>query len=89
MSERDAIEQEFRRRWINAASAHRRVQQSAGRQRDVADDLALDAETGPTGEQAIIRITHVKLGADAGGLAVSSGGDDEPVNVFYAPRLSH
>ena len=85
------LEEKFRRGRENRGSANFCIQQSAGRKRDVAHDLALYPQPRSPGQQTIVRILGVQLRSDFRALAIGRGSDNQAVDVFETPgaRVSY
>src|SRR5579885_3791518 len=65
------------------------MQQAAGFESLVADELGGQAQTGLAGEQDVIGIARHQFGADGGGLPVGGRGNDQALDVFHVPVVVH
>ena len=77
-------------RRIDAWAAELWIQQAAGGQRDVADDLPLDAKPRAAGQQPIVTdLARHSSGVDVRRLPIRGRVHDQPVHCFEAPAGVH
>src|SRR5207247_610850 len=76
-------------RRLDAGAAERAVQEAAGRESRIANDLGIETDSLLPGEQQIARVLVLQVGAEAGRLAVGAAGDNQAVHLFGRPALAN
>src|SRR5262245_27340378 len=78
-------EQFGRLRRIDARAANRAIQEAAGAEGAVADDLSFEPQSVLSAKQFVLRVLGGQLGSHVGGLTIRGAGDDQLVEALHGP----